>query len=61
MLELLFVNLRKRTWRRLISAAPSLLALILAFHVYSILSKKERKESFISILSLPSLSLCKYI
>lgn len=61
MLELLFVNLIKRTWRRLISVAPSLLALIFAFHVYSILSKKERKESFISILNLPSFSLCKYI
>lgn len=51
------MSLVKRIWQRPIFAAPSLLALNFVFDVCSILSKKERKESFVSILNL-SLSLC---
>lgn len=41
----------KPTWQRLILTAPFLLALNFAVCVYTVLSEKE---SFISILSLPS-------
>lgn len=58
MLELFLVSLVKHIWQRPIFVAPSLLALNFVFDVCSILSKKERKESFVSILNLLSLSLC---
>lgn len=61
MLELLFVTLTKRPWQRLVFVAPALLALSLAFRVHGLLPENERKESFISILNLPSFSLCKRI
>ena len=44
----------KPTWQRLILAAPFLLALNFAICVYTILSEKE---SFISILNLPSFAI----
>lgn len=57
MLELLYVNLTKHPRQRLVFAATGLLAVNFNFHVYDILSKKE-KISFISILNLPSVPLC---
>lgn len=44
----------KPTWQRLILTAPFLLALNFAICIYTVLSEKE---SFISILSLPSFAI----